>query len=192
MSTVSSSVASSALETLNFQFVTGPGLQITDALVTLYGLSGTAGVKIGEYPVSGSSFSISFNTQGFSRYYAVANLKGASLNGAPLSMDNKTVQYLAVFNHIKSPIGIGEQSTIAAAYCFARFLSISADNEIQISGTARGLNIAYGMKNNFCLDTGACAEVIANSPNGLETNSYPMFNFLSNLAWYCTTARSWP
>ncbi len=41
--------------------------------------------------------------------------------------------------------------------------------------------IAYGMKQNIFRTEGIVADMIRQSPNGFETNSYPMFNSLCNL-----------
>ena len=56
-----------------------------------------------------------------------------------------------------------------------------------MAGTERNMKIAYGMKQNIYLAEGSVADMIKQSPNGFETNSYPMFNSLCNLFYYCLT-----
>jgi hypothetical protein len=80
---------------------------------------------------------------------------------------------------------VNAQTTIASIFCFSR--SISLGHFTCLHAEVRVLDIEYGFKNSFISDDGFVSEVIKSNPNGLETNSYPMFNYLSSLVYYCRT-----
>lgn len=88
---------------------------------------------------------------------------------------------LNIFDGNCKMVVIDERTTIASVFCFAQFMTYHK-SDLVISG--KPLSIPYGMRNNFILDNGLVSEVIKSSPNGLETNSYPLFNFLANILYH--------
>lgn len=96
--------------------------------------------------------------------------------------------YLAVFRFDSDEVAVNAQTTIASIFCFSRLINLK--NSVCLHGKQRILDIAYGFKLNFISDDGIVSDVIKNNPNGLETNSYPMFNYLSSLTYYCQNDQS--
>ena len=58
-------------------------------------------------------------------------------------------------------------------------------NHIRINLSSDKFRICQGMKNNLVSSNGLLSKVITSSPNGLETNSFPMFNSLATILSYC-------
>ncbi|QHS63590.1 NHL repeat-containing protein [Chitinophaga agri] len=79
------------------------------------------------------------------------------------------------------------ESSVASIYTFAGMAHVDAHGNVRIAGTERNMKIAYGMKQQLYRTEGIVADMIRQSPNGFETNSYPMFNSLCNLFYYCLT-----
>lgn len=151
------------------------------------GYAGTA--SFGSF--SGTSFTanIPVNESG---YFAVTVLvKDYTQDGVSHTVENHPLNLLATFylpdltDH--SVVAVCPESSIASVYTFARMTTVNSDGVVSMNGTSRNMKIAYGMKQNLYLTEGGIAEMIRTSPNGLETNSYPMFNSLCNLLYYCLT-----
>ncbi|MEJ5050185.1 hypothetical protein WH221_10105 [Chryseobacterium culicis] len=104
------------------------------------------------------------------------------IEGEPLSL-------LATFYlpDTLDPVIVNPESSIASIYTFARMTKVDDNGTVRISGTERNMKIAYGMKKNLYKTEGAIGDMISTSPNGFETNSYPMFNSLCNLYYYSLT-----
>ncbi|MFK8103651.1 MAG: hypothetical protein AB8G15_14050 [Saprospiraceae bacterium] len=95
-------------------------------------------------------------------------------------------QCFSVFHKTSKVISLGIQESIANIYSFAQFISTAPKtSKVQLSGSDRQLKIANKMSNNFIHSDGILSKVISTAPNGLETNSLALFNFLSNLWQYC-------
>ncbi len=95
-------------------------------------------------------------------------------------------QFFSVFHKTSRMISLGIPESIANIYSFAQFISIAPEtSKVQLSGSDRQLKIANKMSNNFIHPDGKLSKVISSAPNGLETNSLALFNFLSNLWQYC-------
>ena len=54
---------------------------------------------------------------------------------------------------------------------------------IIFKSTDRVLGLSLGMRENFISTNGVVSRVIESSPNGLQTNSLPLWNSLSNLLY---------
>lgn len=138
---------------------------------------------------TGNTFKIETNAS-LSGYFAVTVLINSyTLKGVAHTVKGKPVNLLATFYlpDIDHPIVVSPESSIASIYTFAQFITIKPNGLVGISGTTRNMKIAYGMKQNLYLTAGKVANMIRQSPNGFETNSYPMFNSLCNLFYYCLT-----
>lgn len=137
----------------------------------------------------GNTFSIEIN-EGASAYFAVTVLiETYTIDGISHTIKDKPVNLLATFylpavNHV---VKISPESSIASIYTFAQMTTVRNDGWISISGTERNMKIAYGMKQHIYQTQGIVADMIKQSPNGFETNSYPMFNSLCNLFYYSLT-----
>jgi hypothetical protein len=90
--------------------------------------------------------------------------------------------YLVVFRYDSEKVVVNAQTTVASIFCFSRIIHF--DEGVCLHQKERVLDIAYGFKNNFIYDDGEVSSVIKSNPNGLETNSYPMFNYLSSIIDY--------
>lgn len=129
-------------------------------------------------------------TEDRSEYFSVTVLiEGYLIGGTAYSVPDKPINLLATF-HLPSAdrtVKICPESSIASVYTFARMMTVRNDGIVLISGHERNLKIAYGMKQNIFRTEGIVADMIRQSPNGFETNSYPMLNSLCNLFYYCLT-----
>jgi len=121
-------------------------------------------------------------------YFAVSVIINAYKHKGQSYTCDKPISLMATFtlsdaDHVK----ICPESSIASMYTFARMTVVDPDGYIFMEGTERNMKIAYGLKQNIYRTEGAMADMIRQSPNGFETNSYPMFNSLCNLFYYCLT-----
>ncbi|MEM9547902.1 MAG: hypothetical protein AAGA77_18105 [Bacteroidota bacterium] len=121
------------------------------------------------------SFRVKLPIDRFTDFYIVASPVNAQLNN----------QFVASFTATSGRVCINEHTTIAALYCFNKFASFTPEGDLQIGLSRDRFKICQGMKNNFVYEDGELSKVIISSPNGLETNSYPMFNSLATILHYC-------
>lgn len=152
-----------------------------DILVKLYGVTKCEPVLLKKSSVSNKPFIICMSCvpEDFDFFYIAINAK--------MYEHKCSLHYLnllGIFRCDEREILINEQTTVANIFCFSRFLKIE-QNHIILSGENKLLDIAYGMRNNFILGNGIVSSTIQSNPNGLETNSYPLFNYLSNIIYYC-------
>lgn len=173
-------------KTIRFSANVGEGVEITQALATIFRIQETSSDEILTEQVSGREFSVNMPATEPGYYYIVLQISRYHHDGKVHETDTRNISLLAVFDDGADSVAVSAQSTIANVYAFARMIRTKG-TEFSICGTARKLRIAYGMKNNFILTDGTISDVISSSPNGLETNSYPLFNFLSNLLYYNLT-----
>lgn len=165
-------------------------LEIISGTYQVYGIvNGHLGSITRELPFQGDTFSIAIGENESEYYAVVALVETYTLDGVSYTVEDKTINLLATFflPDLSYPISICPESTIASIYCFARMTTVNNDGFIDMKGTKRNMKIAYGMKQNFYETEGRVANMIKQSPNGFETNSYPMFNSLCNLLYYCLT-----
>lgn len=176
-----------ASHTVHFSASPGNGTQVNLALVKVFGITTDSPQLIAETEVNSSAFDLDIpaNDSGF--YYIVLTVKSYSMNNTSYEIGSRNISLLAVFDESVDVVSVGAHSTIACAYAFARFTGVDDQGMLEIKGETRRLRIAYGMKNNFVYTEGTISKVISSSPNGLETNSYALFNFLSNLLYYSLT-----
>lgn len=171
-----------------FKIELGNGITVSEIAITIYSISDTNPQLLDSRLVTAACFTVPLLVTGRQYLYAVAEIQRFALNGTEVGRaGGRIVQMVSVFSDAADAVVLSEQLTVATAYSFARFIKIDAERKIVISAPNRALNIAYGMKNNFVETKGAVAKVMSSSPNGLETNSYALFNFLSNLLYYGLT-----
>lgn len=171
----------------NITFFATPvqGVEITKGTAKVYEIGQTTAELLSEETFTGYPFHVSVPATNNASYYVTIEVSEYTGEAGTHAINGRRILMLADFQGIANEVYISAQSTIAAAYCFARFINTDSDGSINISGDANRINIAHGMKNNFIHANGAVSPVISSSPNHLETNSYPLFNFLSNLLYYC-------
>lgn len=169
-----------------FSVCPGEGAEITQATATIYRAGETISTEVFTETVTGAEFRLDIPVSEPGYYYLILQISQYRHNGTVHETGSRNISFLAVFDDQAEAVSVGAQSTIANAYAFARMIQLNGP-ELSICGPERRLRIAYGMKNNFILTNGTISKVISSSPNGLETNSYPLFNFLSNLLYYNLT-----
>jgi len=137
--------------------------------------------------VTGNTFSVDVESD--LEYFAVSFvIRSYTFNGNPCYCDRPiTLMSTFTMSEANTAVMVSPESTIATMYTFARMIMADSLGFVSVAGPARSLKIAYGMKLNLFLTQGGVAEMIQTAPNGFQTNSYPMFNSLCNLFYYCLT-----
>lgn len=137
----------------------------------------------------GNTFNAVMN-ENESEYFAVTVfIKTYKIDGVSHTIGNKPFSLLATLYlpDADYEIKVSPESSIASIYTFARMTTVESDGLVNMSGSECNMKIAYGMKQNLYRTNGIVADMIKESPNGFETNSYPMFNSLCNLLYYSLT-----
>lgn len=176
-------------KTVTFSSSISANTQLTKGVCTLYMMRNGQPVNYGSLDVTGTDFHMGFPSDGSTRfYYAVLDISNYQKDGAAHSTGDRNIQLVAVFDNMANKVMLSPGSTIASAYAFARMTTITDyGKQIDIAGDELKLKIGHGMKNNFYRSAGGISDVLSSSPNGLETNSYPMFNSLCNIFYYGLT-----
>jgi len=143
--------------------------------IKIYGLYRANPKLLVSKTVRNPSFRVRLPVDRYSDFYIVASASNT---------EHKN-EFVATFTSESRPVCINEYTTIASIYCFNKFASFSPEGELQIALSKDRFRICQGMKNNFVGDDGIISKVISSSPNGLETNSYPMYNSMANILYYC-------
>jgi hypothetical protein len=169
-----------------FEFTINLGNKNFDAdknmLIRLYGIEEKKSVLLKRLSIDSASFVICSSClpeECFNFFYVVVNIKTCQCECST------GLNLLGIFKHNDKKILVNEQTTIANIFCFSRLFKYD-HHHIILCGKDKFLNIAYDMRNNFIVANGVLSSVIQSNPNGLETNSYPLFNYLSNIIYYCT------
>lgn len=177
-------------QNFQFEFQLGPDFIVTQASVSVYAINADSALLLTRSVVRNEFFELSLPVDELEYAYISASIEEYTFQGSPVSVGDRSLQLLSVFDSQSTTIALCERATIANLWCFARFTIINEDGSLFLRAPSQESAILYSMKNNFCLTDGTLSEVIQNSPNGLETNSYPLFNFLSNLWYYAATDNS--
>jgi len=167
---------------IRFLFDLGNGLNVTEAQLKVYEL-GTKPNRPQE--LEADVFELEMTIKDNSFYLVVATLNEVELEGKTITLRKRNIQLIATFDSVSKLVTISEQSTIASAFNFCKFTTLRKNGDINIAASESALSVAYKMKNNFYFTEGKVSDVIISPPNGLQTNSYPMFNFISNIVYYC-------
>ncbi|MCB1054820.1 MAG: hypothetical protein KDD11_04825 [Acidobacteria bacterium] len=170
---------------LGFEIDLGGGLTVTEAAVTVYRVTSSRPEEIYSEVVHESRFAIEIPGHHGRHFYAVAEIRKLRGGGGEIDLGDREVQLLTTFQDRSEFVTLSERLTVATTYSFARFLEVG--DGVVISDWNRAFHIAQGIRNTFVQTDGSMSEVILRSPNGLETNSLAMFNFLSNLVYYSLT-----
>jgi hypothetical protein len=175
-----------ATKTISFSCYPGGNVEITQAIVNVYHTSTGNPELLKSQTVTGPLFQYSLSIDNNDFYYVTVQVTAFKLDGSQYTLNNRNITLLALFNGSASSVYISAQSTIANAFALAQMIVVNTSTaSITISGINDSIGPANGMRRNFFNTNGGVSKVISSSPNGLETNSYPMFNLLSNLAFYC-------
>jgi|GEM_PF-864825 len=167
-------------------------MKITSGTFQVFGIAGNyVGPVNNKTSFQNNTFSAEIK-ENESEYYAVTVLiNGYTIDDVAYTIQDKPLNLLATFYlpdiNANSIVKVSPESSIASIYTFARMTTVDDDGIVQMKGTERNMKIAYGMKQNLYLTEGGIGKMISTSPNGFETNSYPMFNSLCNLYYYCLT-----
>lgn len=166
----------------------GGGAAVTRAVVALYAVTRGEPRVLERLEVSGPRATVQVpSTGGAELFYAVASVRGYELDGEATEVGERTVQLVAVFDATADTVVLSETVTVATAFCFSRFTRVAGDGAVAISDPHQAAHLALGMKNNFVATGGITSPVIESPPNGLQTNSLAMLNFLANLVFYGLT-----
>ncbi len=168
-----------------FNIDLGGDIVVSEAVINIYGITSSNPELIDSRVVTTSTFTVQVPVDDTGFFYVVAEIRRFLLDGGEVDTGDRTFQLISTFTSASDTIALGERLTVATTYCFARFLQVDAEGTATIAGPDRALRVASLMKDNFMASDGTLSKVIQTSPNGLETNSYAMLNFLSNLLYYC-------
>lgn len=176
-----------ATKTINFN-VDVRNVKIVSGTYDVQGIvSPYSGSASGKCPLNGNTFSAVLK-EGESEYFAVTvSIEKYEIGGIAYSVTDKPLCLMATLYlpDTDYTVNVCPESSVASIYTFARMAIVKDDGLVRMNATTRSLKIAYGMKQNIYKTEGVVADMIKNSPNGFETNSYPMFNSLCNLFYYC-------
>ena len=177
----------SIMATFQFNINLGSGLTFTSGIAQFYGLKDGTPVDLGSTTVNSTTFSSDLDNETYAFLYVVLTIQEYDAGNGSISVDGRTIQLLSIFKNNDPVVSIGERETIANTFCFSRFASINSEQVISVGASDRDMGIMSGLRDSFISVEGNLSDVISGSPNGMETNSYSMFNFLSNLIYYCIT-----
>jgi streptogramin lyase len=159
--------------------VLAAGKPVRGSAVTLYAAGATAATPLGSATTdSQGQFTIAYaNPAGNAPLYTIAS--GGTDAGGRLRL-------MGVAGRSSGPlpaVTINEVTTVASAYALARFLHGTA-----VTGPSPGLENAAATAFNLAdMQAGKVSFVLANPPNGIDTNALPAFATLANALASCTT-----
>lgn len=157
-----------------------------DADVKIYGISELHQHEVGSFNMKSTTQSVHISDDRFQYYFVIANIVSFTLNHKEHQVSsNESIEFLSVFTLNESEICLNERSTIANAFCFTQSMVVSNNGDVKLHADDRVLGLSMGMRNNFIATNGEISEVIQDSPNGLQTNSFPLWNSLGNLTFAC-------
>ena len=162
---------------IKFRFSLGNApLDSPKTIIRVYGVTNHQPILLNELIINGSQIKLCINTAKFKFFYIVVNINICKCGKTSLDL-------ITVFRNDATKVFVNEQTTVANIFCFSRFLKIYK-HPIILCGKNDLLEIAYQMRNNFICVDGVISSIIQSNPNGLETNSFPLFNYLANLIFY--------
>ncbi len=175
------------MKTFHFHTRLGSGLTLVAGTASFYGVTEEKPVDLGSQPVDSADFATDLDSDAYNYFYTVLRIESYDAGSGRAPVDGRNIMLLSVFKSEDKNVCIGERETIANTFCFSRFASIDSQLVVSIAASDRDMGIMYGMRDNFISARGTLSEVIRRAPNGRETNSYSMFNYLSNLLYYCVS-----
>lgn len=178
----------STAKTIRFTTDLGPGIAINSGNVIVYKIEEAAPQRLLTENVDTPTFDLNLQLPGPGYYYITLEVINYLRDGQGDTTGPRNISLLAMFDETADTVCIGAPSTIAAAYTFARFIRLDVGiDPVFIACKELAGRSAYGMKRNFLNTDGTISKVISTPPNDMQTNSYALFNFLSNLAHYNIT-----
>ena len=155
-----------------------------NATVKIYGIFAGDQFDIRTLNMTESNETVDISEHIFDYCYATCNITSFTIsNQSYVVPENQEVEFLAVFESKDTEIVFNERLTIANAFCFTQSMVIVDNGGIIFKSTDRVLGLSLGMRENFISTNGVVSRVIESSPNGLQTNSLPLWNSLSNLLY---------
>lgn len=164
----------------------GDGDHLARADVSVYAVTSGAPALVEQRVIEQPRLTVNLSGREEELFYAVVDVRALHRGESEHRLGKRRVQWLALFERSDPLVSLSERQTVATVYCCAGFLRLVGD-EVVLSDPQRALHLALGMKRNFIAAGGKISKVIQSSPNGLESNSYALFNFLGNLAYYTLT-----
>ncbi len=83
-------------------------------------------------------------------------------------------------------IFVNALTTVASIFCFSQLINkyayLKPISKCDDDHTFIRHDVAHAMMSNFITEMGIASNIIISSPNGDETNSYRLFNFIANIA----------
>lgn len=158
--------------------------------VSIYGMPNNGSPELLDtFPVYSSSISYDLENDSYAYYYGIVTVNSYVPHDAGgIGVNDEIIAPLVtVFSKIDVSVQFNEHTTIATLFCFNQAIALNPNNEIEIQQSHRFIRIALAMRSNFVYMPGQISKVISTSPNGLETNSFPLFNSLANLLNNCFT-----
>ncbi|MCB1035553.1 MAG: hypothetical protein KDD47_17155, partial [Acidobacteria bacterium] len=177
-----------ASKKVEFELRLGGDVVVQEAVLRVYRVTAADPERIEKRVVRGREVSLRLPKGKERVLYAVAEILKIRQGEHEAEVGERRVQLVGVFKRSSKKVVLSERVTVATAYCFSRFLKVEAGGRVILSDRHRAIRLAYGMRKNFVGTRGKVSRVIRSSPNGLETNSWPLFNFLANLVHYGLTS----
>ena len=175
------------MQVVHFQINLGSSLTFKEGYFEIYAIQEQSTPNTEKISVNTPTFTVTLNSNSDVYYCLILTI--TQTNEGNYS-EQHPIQLLSVFNGASTEVMLNEPLTIANAFCYAQFMQVSQEQTIAITGLSRSIEVAHLMRLNFMDDAGNLSPVISTSPNRLETNSYSMWNSLSNLLYYCLTDAS--
>lgn len=173
------------MKKINFTLqIGGKTPSAVNAVVKIYGISAKDQFEINTLNMSKANETYDIPEHIFDYCYATCNISSFTINNQSYVVpENQEVEFLAVFESNETEIVFNERLTIANAYCFTQSMVIVDHGGVTFKSTDRILGLSLGMRRNFISTDGVVSTVIESSPNGLQTNSFPLWNSLGNLLY---------
>lgn len=175
-------MSNSSMQTTKFNIQLGNSVEFKEGFFEIYAIGENPIVETSTIPISSTTFSVDLDNSSDIYYAIILTITKSNLGS--YAKENP-IQLLSIFNGASAAVVLNEPLTIANTFCYAQFMQVAEDQSVHIGGNARSIKVAHLMRLNFMDDAGNLSPVISSSPNALETNSYSMWNSLSNLLYYC-------
>ena len=172
------------IQAVTFKVQLGKSLKLENGFFEIYAIGEKSISNSHTISIDKDTFSVDLETNA-DIYYCIL-LTITKSNAESYTVENP-IQLLSIFNGAHTEVVLNEPLTIANAFCYAQFMQVHQNQSISIFGNSRSIEVAHLMRLNFMDDAGNLSSAISSSPNALETNSYSMWNSLSNLLYYCLT-----
>lgn len=175
----------SSTEQTLFHIKLGANLQIKESKIEVFNIGQQPVKKVKSDSGSKANFAIDLSSSNSDYLFAIVEIQSYTYRGINYNSGERSLQLFAFFDSEATEVVLNEHSTIAGVFSLSQLVKIDELGKLNSSTTNQALKVAHGMKNNLFHTNGTISSVIKSSPNGLESNSYAIFNFLANLWYYC-------